>query len=410
MPLSLIGPFTQLITMHQLPAKGALHDGQLPIILNGGLLIDDYKIVAVDDFETLKGQFVEAAITTIEGDTVALPGFIDCHTHLAWAGSRAADFAARNAGVSYQEIAAAGGGIWSTVTQTRKATEQQLVALMHQRMNWLLKNGITTVEIKSGYGLSVAEELKLLRSINALQCTVEQTVVPTCLAAHTLPKDFACNHHDYLKMLINELVPQAKKEKLCNRFDIFIEEHAFEKEDALWYLSKLREDGFDITVHGDQFTTGGSSVAVNVGAKSVDHLEVSTAKEIAMIAASDTVAVALPGASLGLGYSYTPARKLLDAGASLAIASDWNPGSAPMGDLLVQASILATFEKLSAAEVLAGITTRAAHALGLSNKGQLAKNFDADIVAFPTNDFREIIYQMGSMKPTMVWVNGKKMI
>ena len=172
------------------------------------------------------------------------------------------------------------------------------------------------------------------------------------------------------------------------------------------YLSDAKKLGFDITIHADQFTTGGSELAVKLGALSADHLEASTEREIDMLAQSDVVSVALPGASLGLGMQFTPARKLLDAGASLAISTDWNPGSAPMGDLLVQASLLGIYEKLSSAELLAGITFRAAKALGLSDRGRLSVGFQADMIAFPVKDYRDVFYNQGRVKPSMVWKKG----
>jgi len=199
-------------------------------------------------------------------------------------------------------------------------------------------------------------------------------------------------------------------EKLCHRIDAFVEKSAFTPQEITPYLEKAKQLGFDLTIHADQFSCGGSQVAVALGARSADHLEASGEVEIQALAQSSTVAVALPGASIGLGMAFTPARKLLDQGAILAIASDWNPGSAPMGDLLAQASILATFEKLSTAEVLAGITFRAADALGLTDRGKLTTGQLADFILFPTADYREILYQQGKMKPVGVWKKGENVL
>ena len=221
-----------------------------------------------------------------------------------------------------------------------------------------------------------------------------------------LPKDFVGSAEAYLKYISSELFPLLKKEKLTNRIDAFIEESAFSAEQIAPYFRKAQEMGFDITVHADQFSTGGSKVAVAFDAVSADHLEASTKKEIELLAKSDTIANALPGASLGLGCDFTPARKLLDAGGALSIASDHNPGSAPMGDLLTQAAVLGAFEKLSNAEVLAGITFRAAAALRLFDRGQLATGFLADLSVFHTANFNEILYNQGNLKPCMVWKNG----
>ncbi|WP_127022301.1 imidazolonepropionase [Flagellimonas beolgyonensis] len=400
----LIGPFTQLLPMTGLPLKGALKDEQLPIIENGAILVHEGKILKVGTFEDLKSE--DADIHQIQGDAVCLPGFVDSHTHICFAGTRARDYAFRNAGKTYLEIAKAGGGIWDTVTQTRKASEEALVQGIVSRSKKHLKNGITTIEVKSGYGLSVDEELKMLRAIKKANATVSATLVPTCLAAHMKPKDWN-QDKAYLDEIINTLFPIIKSENLAQRVDAFVEESAFSPEEIKPYFQKAKDMGFDITVHADQFTIGGSQVAVDFGAVSADHLEASTEKEIQLLAKSNTIATALPGASLGLGCAYTPARKILDAGGALSIASDHNPGSAPMGDLLTQASILGTFEKLSNTEVLAGITFRAAAALRMADRGKLASGTWADFVVFPTNNYQVITYHQGQLKPSQVWKKGE---
>ncbi len=399
----LIGPFAQLLPMTGLPLKGALKDEQLPIIERGGILVSEGKIRKVGVFEELKSDDVD--IHHIEREHICLPGFVDSHTHICFGGTRARDYAYRNAGKTYLEIAKAGGGIWDTVTQTRKASQQELVEGILARSAKHLKNGVTTIEVKSGYGLSVDEELKMLRAIQQANATSTATLIPTCLAAHMKPKDW---HQDkeYLDVIIHELFPMIKAENLARRVDAFVEESAFSPEEIRPYFQKAKEMGFDITVHADQFTTGGSQVAVDFDAVSADHLEVSTEKEIQLLAKSNTIATALPGASIGLGCAYTPARKILDAGSALSIASDHNPGSAPMGDLLTQASILGTFEKLSNTEVLAGITYRAAAALRLTDRGKLEAGAVADFVIFPTANYQEITYHQGQLKPSEVWKKG----
>ncbi|UOE48362.1 imidazolonepropionase [Mucilaginibacter sp. SMC90] len=401
----LIGPFTQIIPLTGLPLKGMLNDEQLHIIINGGVLTEDGIILAVDNFETLRKNYTSAQVEEITGDHVLLPGFVDCHTHICFAGSRAKDYAMRNAGKSYLEIAASGGGIWDSVTQTRAATEAELSNLLTKRIARHLAEGLTTIEVKSGYGLSATEELKQLRAIQQAADKTHAHIIPTCLAAHIKPKDFDGAESEYLKHLLNDLLPKIKQQGLTNRVDIFIEQSAFNTSDALFYLSKARQIGFEATVHADQFTTGGTEVAVKARAASADHLEASGDYEIKLLANSDTVAVTLPGASLGLGMGYAPARKLLDAGACLAIASDWNPGSAPMGDLLMQASVMAASEKLNTAEVFAGLTFRAAQALKLNDRGILIKGKLADMQAYPCKDYREILYQQGKLKPVRVWTS-----
>ena len=407
--LKLIGPFTQIVTMQDLPLKGALKDEVLEIISQGGILIKDDLIKEVGSFEILKNKFNNnLTIEYIEAKTVAFPGFIDAHTHICFTGSRARDYAARNNGKSYLEIAEEGGGIWSTVKQVRAAEIQDLVNETLKRLDILLSNGITTVEVKSGYGLNVEEELKMLRAIKGSGEKHPADLIATCLAAHIVPKDWELGEEAYLQLLLDELIPKIQEENLCNRFDIFIEEGAFGIETSIKYLQQLKSKGFNITVHGDQFHPGGSQVAIDCEAVSVDHLEASTIDEIVALSKSEVIPVALPGASIGLGCAFTPARKLLDYGCSLAIASDWNPGSAPQGNLLAQAAILGAYEKLSAAEVFAGMTFRAAKALNLDDRGVLDAGKKADIISFPTNDFREVLYHQGELKVNHVWKNGKK--
>ncbi len=401
-----VGPFKQIVTAAGLPVKGAIKDESLEVIKNGGLLIDDGFIQEVGSFDQLRKSGNE--VLELEGTHICLPGFIDSHTHICFGGSRAKDYAARNNGKTYLEIAKEGGGIWDTVTKTREASKEELVEGIIKRANRHLEEGVTTIEVKSGYGLSVEEELKMLRAIKEADVKSDVDLIPTCLAAHILPKDFDGDHKAYLDHISTDLFPILKQEKLTNRIDAFIEEEAFSSSITSNYFLRAKEMGFAITVHADQFSTGGSEVAVNVGAISADHLEASGDKEIELLAKSDTIATALPGASMGLGVAFTPGRKILDAGGALAIASDWNPGSAPMGDLLMQACVLGSYEKLSNAEVLSGITFRAAAALGLNDCGRIASGMKADLTIFETNHYNEIFYHQGKMKPKMVFKSGKR--
>ncbi len=404
---TLIGPFKQVIPMSGLSLKGAISDSQLRIFEDAGILVANGKIQEIGNFEDLSKRPNNIEIQELKGNHTCLPGLIDSHTHICFGGSRANDYAMRNAGMSYLEIAKAGGGIWDTVTQTRKATQEELIKRTTKLANRHLKSGVTTIEVKSGYGLSVDEELKMLRAIAATNANVSADLISTCLAAHMLPKDYEGNQTEYLTEISEKLFPILKDENLTNRIDAFIEESAFSAEQIAPYFQKAKALGFDITVHADQFSTSGSKVARDFQAISADHLEASTQKEVDLLASSNVIATALPGASIGLGCDFTPARKILDAGGALAIASDHNPGSAPMGDLLTQAAILGTFEKLSNAEVLAGITFRAAAALNLKDRGQIAKGFNADFIGFHTDNYQEILYNQGNFKPCMVWKNGE---
>ena len=404
--MKLIGPFKQIVTLANLPLKGKINEEQLQIIENGGIIVDDETIVEIGNFETLSQQQPTIEIQRIETEQILLPGFVDSHTHICFGGNRAKDFAMRLDGKTYLEIAESGGGIWSTVTQTRNKTVDELKDITLKNSVQLTKQGITTAEVKSGYALSVEGEIKMLEAINMANQETEIDLIPTFLGAHMKPKDFEGSNKAYLEILIKDVFPKLKSDQLANRIDIFVEQSAFSVEEGDYYLNEAQKQGFEITIHADQFTPGGSSLATKYNALSADHLEFSGEEEVKNLANSDVVATVLPGASIGLGMQYSPARKLLDAGCCVAIASDWNPGSAPMGNLLTQASILATFEKLSMAEVLAAITFRAAKALNLTDRGVIEKGKKADFISFSTFDYRNIIYYQGQLQPTHVWKNG----
>jgi len=406
--MKLIGPFKQVVTLANLPLRGKLSDEQLEIIVDGGILTNNGKILKVGKFETLKSENQNIDIEYMEGEQIVLPAFVDSHTHICFGGNRANDFAMRNAGKTYLEIAESGGGIWSSVQHTRNAPEEELLKTLLERIDFLISLGITTIEVKSGYGLDVENELKMLRMIKKAQEKTQATLVPTCLSAHLKPRDFEGSNEEYLNYILSEILPKVKEENLAKRVDIFIEKSAFQPKESKDFLLKTKDLGFEITVHADQFTPGSSRIAVEVGAKSADHLEATIDEDIAFLAQSETVATALPGASLGLGEKFTPARKLLDAGAIVAIASDWNPGSAPMGNLITQASILATFEKLTTAEVLAGMTFRSAFALGLEERGSLKEGLKADFVTYKTNNFQNILYNQGSLSAENIYIDGIK--
>ncbi len=411
--MKLIGPFSQLVTMRNLDLRGSIANEKLEILSNAAIIIKDSLIFDFGDFDFLRKKYPDSVVNLIEQEAVALPGFIDAHTHICFAGDRANDYALRSSGKSYLEIAQSGGGIWSTVQKTREASLEELAKLTASRAARHLADGITTIEVKSGYGLSVAEEIKMLRAIKLAGQPSKQNaqvdLIPTCLAAHMKPKDFSGSAVEYLQQISQELFPILLAEKLANRVDIFVEQSAFSAAEAREYLTQAQAMNFDITIHADQFSTSGSSLAVEFNAVSADHLEVSSDAEIAALSRSNTVAVALPGSSYGLGiYHMTPARKLLDAGAILAIASDWNPGSAPMGDLLTQAAMFGIYEKLSAAEVFAALTFRAAKALKLSDRGIIEKGKLADFQLYPLDNYKKILYNQGKIKPFAVYKNGEK--
>lgn len=405
----IIGPFSQIITLRNLDLRGSIADDKLEILHDSAILIDGEKILATGKIDDLKEQNPSAEIEFVDPNSVVLPGFVDCHTHICFAGSRAQDYALRSAGKTYLEIAQNGGGIWSSVEKTRAASLETLADLTASRAARALREGVTTIEVKSGYGLNIEEELKMLRAIKIAATKTTADLVPTCLAAHMKPKDFNGSNEEYLNFISEKLLPIVATEGLAKRVDIFIEKTAFTENEARIYLKNAQNLGFEIAIHADQFSAGGSKLAVELKAFSADHLEVSSQDEINALAASNVAAVALPNSSYGLGiYDMTPARKLLDAGAILAIASDWNPGSAPMGDLLCGAALFGIKEKLSAAEIFSALTFRAAQALNLKDRGRIEKNQLADFQIYPTNDYREILYNQGKLKPSLVYKNGKK--
>ncbi|MHA1777512.1 MAG: imidazolonepropionase [Promethearchaeia archaeon] len=414
----LIGPFKQMVTMRNLPKAGPISDDQLEIITNGGIMIIGEtidRILTKDEFEKevshAKFHGSGTIFHKITENAVALPGLIDCHTHMCYAGTRAEDYARRLSGETYLQIAKAGGGMLDTVRKTRNATPKELFDSLFKRGLTHLHRGITTCEVKSGYGLTVEAELKMLEVINQAKHSraLLPDFIPTCLAAHTCPPEFS-DPEVYLQEIMNELLPVVKEKELAKRVDIFIEESAFSPEISKKYLNYAKELGFQVVIHGDQFSIGGSDVAAEVGALTVEHLEVTNEKQLQKLKEANVIAVALPGASLGLGMDFAPARKMLDIGLCVAISSDWNPGSAPMGELLTSAALLGAYQKLTIAETLAGITVRSAAALDLDDRGILAPGKIADFIAFKCDKYQEIVYNQGALDPFLVYHKGKQIV
>lgn len=431
--LTLYGPFSQILSMSALPKRGPIKDEQLEVIHGGGILVQDGKIYEVlsdvdfksyaadaqtvdasaDDQSTGDSDSEESKITfhEIKEPAVLMPGLIDSHTHICFGGSRYDDYAKRLAGKTYIEIAKEGGGILSTVSKTREASKQDLEAVLLKNTIEHFKRGITTCEVKSGYGLSIEDEIKMLEAISAVNnhdFFIVPDLIPTCLAAHTIPPEFKQDGgpQAYLELISKKLLPKIKEKDLSKRIDIFIEEGAFDTVVSLPYLRHAKELGFAVTIHADQFSTGGSDVACQIEAISADHLEASTNEELEKLAKHKIIGTVLPGASMGLGMDFAPARRILDHNICMVIASDWNPGSAPMGDLLMQAAVLGAQQKLSNAEVLSAITNRAAMALDLNDRGLLEEGKRADMIAFGCDDYREILYNQGALKPYLCWKNG----
>jgi imidazolonepropionase len=404
--MKLIGPFTQLLTMDHLNLSGPIRDKDMPLIHEGGVLVENGIIVKVGKYQDLIKGIEEESLEIIDGIKTALPGMIDAHTHICFGGSRARDYSMRIEGESYESVLAGGGGIWDTVLKTRESSYADLKNNLQKRAIRHFREGVTTIEVKSGYGLNVQHELRMLRMIRESDTELPVDLIPTCLAAHVVPGEFE-DEKKYLDYISGELFPEIRKENLCNRVDIFIEKNAFSIPASEQYLKTSTENGFGITIHADQFTVGGSYLASRFNAQSADHLEASGDKEIRILSKSGIPAVVLPGSCLGLGLPFAKARSMLDAGCILVIASDWNPGSAPMGDLLLQASLISVYEKLSAAETFAAITFRAAMALQMNDRGKIAEKNLCDIIAFDTADYRDILYHQGKLKPSRLWKKGQ---
>jgi imidazolonepropionase len=330
----------------------------------------------------------------------AIPGLVDCHTHACFAGDRVEEFALRSAGASYEELHARGGGILSTVRATRAAGEDELAAALAEHVEWMLRAGTTTFEAKSGYGLDRETELAQLRAVRAAGGA------PTWLGAHAVPPEFA-DADAYLDFLLAEVLPEASE--LAEAADVFLERGAFDAEQARRYLTACGDAGLVLRLHGDQFTESGAiPLAIELGARSVDHLEATRRMGVAALAASDVVGVLLPACALFLGRPMPPARALVDAGAAVALATDFNPGSAFCESLPLVCSLAATQMGLAAEEALSACTVNAAHVLGRSDrKGRIAPGYDADIVLLAADDWRHLAYHLGGPVVHTVVAGGR---
>ncbi len=336
---------------------------------------------------------------------LVFPSFIECHTHTVFAGSRADEFELRNQGASYLEIAQRGGGILSTMRATRKASAKDLLQLTQARVNNFLKQGVSTLEIKSGYALDLKNEVKLLEVLKKIK---GPRIISTFLGAHARPPEFTDNA-DYLKYLVNEVLPVIKKKKLSKRVDIFIENKFFEKSESLSYLQSAKKMGFALTVHANQLSlSDGAELALNMGALSADHVIHLNEALIRSFTKSKTVAVLLPLADLYLKCAYPAARQLIDAGACVALATDYNPGSCPSQDLSL-VGLLARLEmKMTLPEVFKAYTFGAAQALGIENEeGVLAVGKAANFICTDA-ELTDFFYSAGKVPEHLLFIRGKE--
>jgi imidazolonepropionase len=337
------------------------------------------------------------------GGRLVTPGLVDCHTHLIYGGSRADEYEIRLAGAAYMEIFEAGGGIHATVRDTRAASEDELVASARGRAEVLLSHGTTTAEVKSGYGLTTQEELKMLRAAARLSEELPLAVVLTFLGAHAIPPDYADRRGDFVALLTGEMIPAVAGAGLAEYADVFCDRGAFDLGETRAVLAAARDAGLKLRLHADEFEAlGGTELAVELGAASVDHLAVVTDAGIKALASSDTVAVLLPGTTIFLGSSrFAPARPLIDAGALVAVASDHNPGSCHVASLRAILTPAATYLKMKPAEMLHAVTVNAAYSLGRADRiGSLEPGKAADVAVFDVGDVNELFYDWG---PTRAW-------
>ena len=342
-------------------------------------------------------------------DKIVLPGLVECHTHSAFAGSRANEFRMRLAGESYEEIAKKGGGINTTVKAVREASIEELINLLTKRVKYFISQGITSLEIKSGYGLDYENELKLLQAINYLKDISPIDIVPTFLGAHTFPPEFKDDHEGYIDLLIKKLIPHISLHKFAKYFDAFCEKTAFSSSEVDRIFSKAKESGLELKLHSEQFNNiGGIDIALRHNITSIDHLEVLENSKLDALANSEIVCTLLPGVSFFLNYQYAPARKLIDNNAIVALATDYNPGSSHISNLNFIMSLAALRMKMTIEETISAVTINASKAIGLNETtGSIEINKQADFAVFDTIEYSDIVYNVGKNLNCITIKNGE---
>jgi len=373
------------------PLRGAAL-ANVEVVRDAYVLCENGRITAFGSMRKLRPGLGEAQgeVEELDGRGLcAVPGLVDCHTHACFAGDRVDEFELRATGASYEALHAAGGGILATVRATRSAGERGLAEAVRRHRGWMRRAGTTTFEAKSGYGLDQETELASLRAIR------EAGGIATWLGAHAVPPEFS-SAAAYLEFALADVLPQAAR--LAVAADVFLEEGAFDVDEARRYLEACRAAGLALRLHGDQFTEQGAiPLAVELGARSVDHLEATSDAGVGMLAASEVVGVLLPVSALFLGRPMPPARALVDAGAAIALATDFNPGSSFCESLGVVSSLAVTQLHLSPAEALAACTVNAAHVVGLAARvGRIAPGYTADLVLLDAPDWRYLSYHLGA--------------
>ncbi|HVN78697.1 MAG TPA: imidazolonepropionase [Terriglobia bacterium] len=409
---TLIGPCSQLLTLagSSRPRHG-VEQGELEIINEGGILIEDDTIKWVGLFRDLPPIAAEAPTERIFArECVVMPGFVDSHAHPVFVKSRAQEYELRIQGKSYPEIAAMGGGILTSVADVRNASLEQLVEVSQARIPRFLEHGTTTLEAKTGYGLDLVNEIKMLEAIRRLQATTSLELVPTFLGAHEIPPEYKFHKAEYVRLLIERIIPEVSKRGLAEFCDCFVEPGIFELDQAEEILRTAKFHGLQLKLHADQLSRSGATLlGVKLGAVSIDHLEQIASQEIHALAESPSVATLLPGSVFHLGAEpYPPARALIEAGVPVALATDFNPGSSPTVSMQMILSLACTQMRMTPAEAIVAGTINAAHALSRDSRiGSLEEGKQADLCIMAVADYREIPYWFGMNHCTMTIKKGR---
>jgi imidazolonepropionase len=399
----LLTNISQLLTLRgsASPRRGAeLNDVGLvtdaAVLCAGGRIVAAGKQSGILKHPWYKKNKRELKELDCSGKTVT-PGFVDSHTHLAFVGPRLIDFEKRTAGASYEEIAAAGGGIRSSVASVRKASEIKIAECASAALDQMLDSGTTTVEAKSGYGLTVEAEMKSLRAIRRAAKHWPGTVVSTLLGAHVLPAEFESARDAYVSLVTDKMIPEAARKKLAQFVDVFCERSAFSLDETKTILGSAAKNGLNTRVHVGQFTACSLISLLAHGPASLDHLDNILATDLPRLATSETVATLVPGANYFLGHAkYPDARRLIEAGAAVALATDFNPGTSPCTSMQFVLSLACTQMKMTVAEAIVAATTNGAHSLMLGDrKGAIEDGRDADLAVFSAKDHRELAYWFG---------------
>jgi imidazolonepropionase len=383
---------------------------ELSIIADGAMLVCDDRIETVGARKEIDPALPNDTELIDAGHCVVMPGFVDAHTHPVFAGNRVDEFEQRARGATYQEIAARGGGIKSSVGKTRAANLDNLVAAGKRYADWFLRGGTTTIEAKSGYGLTLEDELKMLRAIKRLGEETRLSYVPTFLGAHDIPEEYKLRQSDYVDLIINEMLPRVAEERLAEYCDVFCEEGVFSTDESWRILSAARCHGLGLRVHADQLSlSGGAKLAAELNTATADHLEHIDPAGIAALKAAGVQPVLLPASVYALGsHRYPPARAMIDAGLAVVLATDFNPGSSPTTSMQMILSLACTQMMLTPAESISAATINAAHSLGRGSKiGSLEKGKHADFVIYDCEDYRELAYFFGLEHARAVYVGGR---